>query len=304
MESLSAEQLHPFFDGLVRTVEFLATDVGERNVRDPVRYAALVRAEEWLAAQLACTGLAVRREPYEVAGRAVANVVAERRGEERPDEWVVLGAHFDSARGSPGANDNGTGVAALLALAGRWARRLAPCGRSVRFVAFNTEEPPFTRTDRMGSAVHARGCHERGERVAAMLSLETLGSFYAGHRGSDAPLPLRLFSPWRGDFVAVVGNLASLQLAHDVATHFYTSALVRCQPVALPGFLRGANSSDQWSFWRQGYPAVMVTDTGPLRTRHYHRPSDTSDHIDYARLASVVDGLTAVLEGLAGVQVH
>jgi hypothetical protein len=291
-------------ESLERTVEFLSVELGERNLEDDARYARLLRAEEWIGAQLASTGLDVTHEPYRADGRAVSNIYAERRGELRPRDWVVVGAHFDSARGSPGANDNATGVAVLLALAGRWARRSAPTGCSVRFVAFNTEEPPYTRTPHMGSAVHARGCRARSEQLTAMLSLETLGSYYFKHRGPDAPLPLRFFSPWRGDFVAAVGNLSSAALLRRVAAEFDAGSSLRCRPLALPLALRGANSSDHWAFWREGYPALMLTDTGPFRTRHYHRPTDTHEHVDYARLEAVVEGVSAVLDALAGAPLH
>ncbi|MFN7134712.1 MAG: M28 family peptidase, partial [Myxococcales bacterium] len=154
---------------------------------------------------------------------------------------------------------------------------------TVRLVAFSTEEPPFTRTRKMGSLLHARLCRKEKRRVVAMMSLETLGR--AGTRG--------LFGRPRA--LLVVGNLRSralvrgLQLSHG-----------RTRAVVAPGFLPGVKSSDHWSFWKQRYPAVMVTDGGPLRYRHYHRASDTPDRLDEAALARTEAAIFEMAERLCG----
>jgi hypothetical protein len=298
-EASDAPMFEPHLAWTLRQdVRRLSFDIGERNLMDRKRARALHDAAELVTQGLTDAGWAVRRERLFARGHAVDNIVAELGGSSMPEQIVVVGAHYDSAPGSPGANDNATGVAALLAMA----RSLGRCAhaRTLRFVGFVNEEHPFTRTRRMGSLVHARDCKNRGERIVGMISLETLGSYYAGHRGNDAPFPLNLLSPWRGDFVAVVGNLASRALVRRICSGFGEAPPVPARPLALPGFLPLVKSSDHWSFWKQGYPAVMITDTAPLRYRHYHRSSDCFEHVDFVRLAALVPQLVQAVDVLAG----
>jgi hypothetical protein len=282
---------------LLRDVSTLAAELGERNLRDEACYRRLQQAGDFIEDSLRAAGLRTERQGYRVQGRLVHNIEAELSGGLRHDEVVIIGAHYDTAHGSPGANDNATGVAVLLALARALLQEQRP--RTVRLVAFATEEPPFTRTSEMGSLVYARRCRARQERVVGMLSLETLGSFYEQRRGPEAPFPLNIISPWRGDFIAVVGNPASRKLVDRIIQSFRPGSGLRCRRAILPGLLPGVRSSDHWSFWKQGYPAAMVTDTAPLRYRHYHRRTDTLDKLDLPRLAAVARGLLPVVDTLA-----
>jgi peptidase M28-like protein len=276
-------------------VRALADEIGERNLRDTDRRRALDAAREYVATELAAAGHTVQRESYIVRNAALENLAIELPGTDKAGEIILVGAHYDTAENTPGANDNASGVAALLALA-RSANGLRR-RRTVRLVAFCTEEPPFTRTPAMGSWIHARGCRHRGDRVVAMLSLETIG-YYAGAAAQHAPFPLN-HAPWRSDFLAVFGNLASRELVGHVVGAFDEAGQVRCLGAALPGVLPGVRSSDQWSFWKEGYRAVMLTDTAWLRYRHYHRPSDTPEKLDFLRLAQVTSGVTRTLDRLS-----
>ena len=156
-------------DELRRDVTKLAGAIGERNLW---RAAAYARATAWLETSLQEAGYTVARQVYEVRGAESVNLEVERKGN---GEIVIVGAHYDSVRGSPGANDNGSGVAGTLALARTWAGRTPR--RTLRFVFFANEEPPFFQTDEMGSVVYAKRCKERGENIVAMVSLETIGYF-------------------------------------------------------------------------------------------------------------------------------
>jgi len=285
---------------LRRDVATLAVEIGERNLRDEARYRRLRDASDFIAGSLARMGHVPTRHEYTAAGRRADNIDVEITGADLPEEIVVVGAHYDSASGSPGANDNGTGVAALLALARAFASPAARPARTIRLVAFTNEEPPFTRTPEMGSLVYATRCREMREQVVAMLSLETIGYYFEGHRGHEAPFPLNLLSPFRGDFLAVVSDRRSKGLSEEIVAAFGEATSVRCRRAALPGMLPGVRSSDHWSFWQNDYPAVMLTDTAPLRYRHYHRPSDTIDKIDFDRLSQVVRGIQHTTEHLAG----
>jgi Zn-dependent M28 family amino/carboxypeptidase len=249
--------------------------------------------------RLRSTGHPVKRETFSVEGKAFHNLVLELRGSSSPAEIVVIGAHYDSVLGCPGANDNGTGSAALLALARAFART-APA-RTLRFAAFPNEEPPHFQTMGMGSRAYARLCKERGEQVAAMVSLETIG-FYSEAEGSQQyPAPLSLIYPSRGNFIAFVGNVGSGGLVRRAIGTFRKRARFPSEGAALPGWLPGVGWSDHWSFWEEGYPAIMVTDTAVFRYPHYHLVSDTPDKVDYESCARVVSGLRAVIEDLAGV---
>ncbi len=280
---------------LRRDVEALALRIGPRDLA--VHPAALRTAADYVVGELEAAGYAVRRHPYEVDGTTVDNLDAELPGAERPAEVLVVGAHYDSVPTTPGADDNASGVAALLEIA----RLLADARpvRSIRFVAFVNEEPPHFKQPTMGSLVYARACAARNEEVVGALVLETLG-FYDDRPGSQSyPLPLGLFYPDRGDFVAFVGNLASRPLVQRTVEHFRALARFPSEAIAAPAFVPGVDFSDHWSFWQAGYPALMVTDTAFYRSDHYHEPSDTPATLDMPRLARVTVGLAAVVERLA-----
>jgi Zn-dependent M28 family amino/carboxypeptidase len=210
---------------------------------------------------------------------------------------VVIGAHYDTVRGSPGANDNASGVAALLELA-RLLKEFRP-KREIRLVAFVNEEQPFFATEGMGSWRYAKRCASRGESVSAMLSLETIG-YYSDQPGSQHyPFPFGLFYPSRGNFIAFVGNLRSGMLVRKVVESFRRNADFPSEAVAAPGWMTGIGWSDHWAFWKEGYPALMVTDTALFRYAEYHTSADTHEVVDVERTARVVHGLAAVIRDLA-----
>lgn len=278
-------------------VRRLAEGIGERNTT-PFGAERLRAAEKFLAGSLEAAGYEPQRQAWEVRGFEVANLVAELPGGAAADEIVVVGGHYDSARGTPGANDNASGTAATLALARAFAGRKP--ARTLRFVCFANEEPPWFQTDDMGSLRYARRCRERKEKVVGMLSLETLG-YYSDEPGSqtfDSCPPLRLLYPDTGDFVAFVADVGSADLARRVVGAFRDTTKFPSHGCCLPAAIKGVGWSDHWSFWQAGYPAVMVTDTAPFRYPHYHEPEDTPDKIDYERLARVVAGLERVVGDL------
>ena len=280
---------------LRRDVVRLAVEIGERNVLNRPRQ--LSQAADWIEAELAAAGCHPQRQEYQVPGGPCWNLEVEVPGATRAHEIVVVGAHYDTAWGSPGANDNGSGVAAMLALA----RRFAACkiDRTLRFVAFVNEEPPFFQTEDMGSRVYARRCAERGEKVVAMLSLETIG-YYDDRPGTQSyPPPFGLLYPSEGNFIGFIGNTASGELVRRAVAAFRRNEPFPCEGAAVPESISGVGFSDQWSFWREGYPALMVTDTAMYRYPFYHDPQDTPDKVDFDRLARVVRGLEHVVAGLA-----
>lgn len=282
---------------LRRDVDTLAARIGERNLERP---AGLAAAADFLHDSLASAGYAVERQRYPVAGMTCDNLEAALAGSSRPREIIVVGAHYDSVAGSPGANDNASGVAALLALARRFAGSRP--ARTLRFVAFTNEEPPYFQTEAMGSLHYTRRCRQRGERIVAMLSLETIG-YYADAPGSQRyPVPFNLLYPSTANFIGFVGNLSSASLVRRTLRTFRQAGRHPAEGIATFAGIPGVGWSDQWAFWQQGYRAVMVTDTAFYRYPHYHTAQDTPDKLRYDRMARVVSGLVAVVAELAGAE--
>jgi Zn-dependent M28 family amino/carboxypeptidase len=285
-------------DRLRRHVDVLAGLIGPRHVG---RYDSLLAAERYVRDQLAATRLSVADQPYDVYDRrTVRNLVAEQPGHDKSDQIVIVGAHYDSIDCTAGADDNASAVAGLLEIAQRLsARRFR---RTVRYVSFVNEEPPFYKTDDMGSLRYARRCRQLGENVVGMINLEMIG-YYTDAPGSQEypPLgPLNRVLPPRGNFVAICGNFPSCRLLARTAWAFRRAVKFPVLPFATPKGVTGSDMSDNWSFWECGYPALMVTDTSFLRNPHYHRPTDTLDTLHLPAMTRVVAGLAAAVAHVAG----
>jgi hypothetical protein len=285
-------------DQLGADIEALAVDIGPRHHEDA--RAALDRAAAFVRTRFTALGYSVVTRAFVVDTAAGAvpfeNLEVEIAGSTQADEIVIVGAHYDTAYGTPGANDNASGVAVLFALAE--ALRGSKPERTVRFVAFANEEPPYFNTPDMGSVRYARGVKARGERVVAMLSLETLGCYFDDKDSQKYPFPFGLLYPSEGNFVGFVSDMSSVSLTRRVVGSFRAHAAFPSEGAAIPGFIPGVYWSDHASFWAIGVPAVMVTDTAPFRYVHYHEPSDVPARVDLDRLARVTQGLVGVVDDL------
>lgn len=295
--TLSPEEI-ALRDELKADVQKLAGEIGERNMW---HYAKLNAAAEFIEGAFQQAGLQPRRDGYEIDGRECHNIETEIHGT-RP-EIVLVGAHYDSVIGAPGANDNGTGVGAVLALArrfaGNWRLTETPY-KTLRFAAFVNEEPPFFQTPQMGSYVYASRCKKRGDKISAMISLETIGYFSDAPRSQTYPsIGLGAFYPTVGNFIGFVGNVGSRDLLRRAISIFRETKKLPAEGAALPAFVPGVAWSDQWAFWQHGYPGIMITDTAPFRYPHYHSATDTPDKLDYDRFALVVSGMEKVIAKLA-----
>jgi len=281
-------------DNLKRHVAALAGSIGERNVWRP---GAMAAAAGYIQERFEDAGYTVNVQPFTSRGLTVNNIEAVLPGQGAADEIIVVGAHYDSVADSPGADDNASGVAALLELARLLAGTTLP--RTVRFVAFANEEAPFFYGDEMGSNLYAARAQAQGEHVEAMLSLETLGYFTDQPGSQRYPFPFSLFYPDTGNFIGFVGNLSSRSLVRKAVGAFRASTAFPSEGVAAPSGIEGIHWSDHWSFWEAGYPAIMVTDTAPFRYPHYHTSTDTPGQLDYTGLARVTSGLAEVVGMLA-----
>src|SRR3989442_1486347 len=268
----------------------LAGEIGERNMW---HYTQLNAAADFIENSFSRAGLQPRRDSYEMHGQACHNIEAEIRG--ASPRILLVGAHYDSVLGSPGANDNGSGVAAMLTLARRFAGRKTE--HTLRFVAFVNEEPPYFLSNEMGSFVYAGRCKARGDKISAMISLETIGYFTDRPHSQTYPVPaIGAFYPATGNFIGFVGNVRSRALLRRVMSIFRQQKKIPSEGAALPAFISGVSWSDQWSFWQHGYRGIMVTDTALFRYPHYHAPTDTPDKLDYDRFALVVSSMEKVIE--------
>lgn len=268
--------------------------IGERNVFRP---AALQAAADHIQSAWRSQGYRVEIQRYPAHGVECANLEVSRIGTSRPAEILLLGAHYDSVRGCPGANNNASGVAGLLEIAW-WFSELAPA-ITVRFVAFVNEEPPFFMTGQQGSAVYAKAARARGDRIALMASLETIGR-YLHEPGSQRYPPLfRFFCPDRGDFIGLVSDLRSRRAMLRLAKCFRERSDFPLEHTATFRWIPGVSWSDHLPFWRQGYPALMVTDTAFHRYPYYHTAQDTPDKLTYPEFGEVTLALARAFAALA-----
>lgn len=275
-------------------VYVLAGQIGERNLAHP---AALAETAAYIAGEWQQQGYRVVRQGYMANGVECFNLEVTRTGSQWPEEFVVIGAHYDTVPGSPGANDNGSGVATLLELS-RLFTTFIPRA-SVRFVAFVNEEPPHFMGPSMGSRVYAEAARKAGTAIRCMASLETIGYYDDRPRTQRYPGPLNLFYPGEGNFLAFIGNLRSRHLLRRASRVFRVHSAFPLHCAALPAQIPGVAWSDHSSFWRAGYRAFMVTDTALYRYPYYHSGKDTPDKLTYEPFAEVTNALLQTFATLA-----
>jgi Peptidase family M28 len=277
---------------LERDVRILSIDFAPR---DYSHVGNLDRSADYIHGQLQSAGAQVSEQGFNVNGRVYRNVI----GKFGPDqgERIIVGAHYDGEGLKPAADDNASGVAGLLELA-RLVGQTNP-ERTVEFVAYSLEEPPFFRTPEMGSAFHAARVQKEGVNVRAMFSLEMIG-FFSDTPGSQRfPNPvIEPFYPSTGNFIAVVGNLGQMRLVRRVKGAMAGAAPLRVCSINAPAWIPGIDFSDHLNYNNAGFPAIMVTDTAFYRNSAYHTPGDTADRLDYNRMAMVVEQVHAAVKEL------
>jgi hypothetical protein len=280
---------------LKRHIEVIAAR--EHNI---AHYEELEKVAVYLEGVLSSLGYTVGRQEFVVDGKAVRNIDAVIEAQPAPDpEVIVVGAHYDTAPDTPGANDNASGTASVLELARLLADLKGKTHKRIRLVLFVNEEPPYFWTEHMGSVHYARMLAERKERVTTMFSLETLG-YYSDEPGSQQyPAPFGLMFPNRGNFVSFVGLTNSRPLVQQSIASFRSHTSFPTVGGVAPWIIPGIGWSDHSSFSQFGFQAVMITDTATFRYPHYHEPTDTPDKVDTEKLARVVKGMERVVRDLA-----
>ncbi len=276
---------------LYRHVECLSLKIGERHLW---REGSLSQTADYIESTLTSYGYSVQRQTYSCYGKDVSNLIAEKTGTE--GKVVVIGAHYDTVPGTPGADDNASAVAGLLELARL--HREPPNKKTLLFVAFANEEPPCFGFPNMGSMVYAKHLKEQGRPVEVMVSLEMIG-FFRPERIQNYPLPgMSLFYPKTADFIGVVGNFRSSKYVSLFKNEIKKHSAINARSLTGPEFFGGISLSDNFSFWRHGYKAIMVTDTSFFRNQNYHQETDTIDTLDFDKMAEVVKGLHFTLREL------
>lgn len=285
-------QLNEIKTNLRDTVRFLAGTIGSRCYAEIEN---LEKAASFIEKGFKARGLEPERQSYNARGNEYHNIFSTVRGTGPSDEIIVIGAHYDTVHGTPGADDNASGIAGMLELA-----RLAaenPCPSTIAFAAFTLEEPPFFRTDKMGSYVFAGHLHRKNTRLKGMISLEMIG-YYSEAKGSQYyPIPLfRWIYPNSGNYIAFVGNFRSKAFTDRFSSVFRNSSSLQVESLNAVSLVPGVDFSDHLSFWRFHYPAFMITDTAFYRNPHYHAPSDTAESLDYEKMAELIIGISKTLK--------
>ena len=273
----------------------LSVDIGPRNAGESL--SSVLAAEQWIVDRLRSHGLEPRRDEVDLGGVSVANIAVSFPGAKRPDEIIVIGAHYDTVFRSPGANDNASGVALLLATAKRL--RDVPIGRTVRIVFFVNEEYPFSSGIQMGSKVYAQRCRARNDDIVAMICVDSVG-YYASAPGSQK-YPAFIFGlPSKGNFIAFASNRENQQLLDRVVELFQIQS--RFPSIGVASDSKDAGRSDHAPFWWQGYPAILMSDTSMYRDPHYHSPTDTAENLNYDEMARLAKGFIKTVQVMAAAE--
>lgn len=277
---------------LRRHVIELTEVIPDRSLQCP---AGLEACASYISAEFSRLGYLPKRQNFQLGEQTLCNIEAELPGTKNKDLILVLGAHYDTVPGTPGADDNASGIAVLLELARYFANNPLPV--TLRFVAFSNEETYNYET--MGSYVYAQRCRQNEDKLLGMFSLEMLGSFSDEEGSQNYPFPFSLFYPTRGNFAAFIGNTASRDFLARSIKAFRQEASFPSQGCAAPSWVSDASRSDHLSFWKFNYPAVMITDTSNFRYKHYHGAEDTVDKLCFDRMSLVTTGIARMLQVLA-----
>jgi len=282
-ETVSAEKLKAHVVMLSQTF----------HPRDWTHPENLKRCADYIAMHFTNAGAVVELQQIEFRGKSYQNIIGRFNKGQGPR--VIVGAHYDSCGETPGADDNASGVAALIELAYLLGR--VPPEVEVELVAYVNEEPPFYRTELMGSAVHAK--RVKKEEVKGVIVFEMVGYFKDDSGSQHYPSGLlQLWYPNKGNFIGVVGSSNQGAWIKRVKAGMKGATDLPVYSIRAPASLPGVDFSDHASYWPYNIPAVMVTDTAFFRNQAYHTLEDTADTLDYARMAKVVVSVSAAVRTL------
>jgi hypothetical protein len=288
VRSIPSEPARVDAAALEQHVRELAVNLHPRSFEN---FANIERAGDYILAAFIATGAETEVQKFAVQGSLYRNLIVRFGPREGP--VLVIGAHYDANGGTPGADDNASGVAGLLELARLLGANPPP--QPVELVAYTLEEPPYFRSASMGSFQHAQALVNSGRRLRLMMSLEMIGYFRDEPDSQQFPVPgLELLYPDSGNFIAIVGRFGDFGATRRVKALFRGATDLPVESMNAPAKVPGVDFSDHVNYWHFELPAVMVTDTAFLRNPHYHQASDTPETLDYPRMAKVVQAVYAV----------
>jgi hypothetical protein len=274
--------------------------LGARNSMNEKNYVQLRKCEAWIEQRWESQGYAVKKHTFSFDGKEYSNLEIEIRGRVAPSEIIIISAQYDTLPDSPGANNNGSGMAILFQLSNLL--RNYASDRTIRLIEFVNEEDPFFGTEKMGSYQYAKRCRQQGENIRVMLSLDALG-IYRDEPGSQRlPFPFSLFYPDRGNFLAFIGNLRSRKYMIEATRGFKKGSSFPIETGVVPEWIKAADWSDHRSFWQFGYPGIMVTDTGGFRSSYHTTKEDTMEKLSFEAMSRIVIGMYTCAVDLTSLQ--
>lgn len=281
-------------DNLQNTVQFLTQVSPSRN---HLNIEVLNEVAAYLYAKLESYGCRVSYQDFNIGSKTYRNVIGTLGPEQ--GERIVIGAHYDVAGNQPGADDNASAVAGLLESARIFSNQRDLLKKRIDFVAYTLEEPPYFGSDQMGSAVHAKSLKDAGTKVDFMVCYEMIGYFSDEPNSQQFPEPgLAAIYPNVGNFIVVVGIEEYSDLVETFYDRMKQHGKLPIERISLPSPHGLAGMSDQRSYWKYGYPAIMINDTSFLRNPNYHLHTDTIDTLDFNKMAEVVNGVNGAVWAL------
>lgn len=234
-------------------------------------------------------------QEYSANGRVYKNVICSFGTEH--EKRIIVGAHYDVCDEQEGADDNASGVVGLLELARMLkGQRL---NQRIDLVAYTLEEPPYFRTEFMGSYIHAKSLSDNGIKVYGMISLEMIGYFKDAKKTQTYPIGLlSLFYGSKGNYITLVKKWGAGAFTRKFCRKYKATKTIRTKKFAGPSALPGIDFSDHLNYWKFGFSALMITDTAFYRNKNYHEPTDTMETLDIKRMAKVIDGVFLTLTAL------
>lgn len=286
-----ANRMRVSTDNLYRHVEFLTSVAGYRHYAN---MSGLLRCVDYIRGEFDIANGRIALQDFQVGGKTYQNIICRLGPADGPR--IIVGAHYDVCGPQPGADDNASAVAGLLEIARLMGVNPDKLTYRLDLVAYCLEEPPYFGTSHMGSYTHARSLRDQKATIKEMLCLEMIG-FFSEHENSQSfPIPLmRWFYPTRANFIAVVSNLRNWNLVRQVQRDMQTGTDIEVCKLNAPVMVPGVGLSDHSSYWKFGFPAVMITDTAFYRNPNYHQSSDTIETLDFKKMSQVVEAVVAHL---------
>ncbi len=280
-------------------VSYLSVDLGERTLR---KYDNLNRARSYILDYFSdkCPAAHISEETYIVQDREVSNIVAEIPGYEQPERIILIGAHYDTVEDTPGADDNATAIAALLEIYRMLAQHRHK--KTIRFVAFTLEEPPFFSTDQMGSMKYAEICRTREEQIELMIAFDMLGFANKKVRQEFPFSSIKGDFPPTGTYLTVVSFPSAAEFTYLWKKIYNGLTRDRIYEIIGPASIPGIALSDHSSFAKKGFPAILLTDTAFYRNKNYHAPTDTIDTINFKFLTANIIAIARTAKELLNMQ--